>query len=67
MAEVLDTTTDLLLNGGNEQVEAQQTDKELLRQFQAVEKLEADDKHLVKTFIDTFITKRQVQNRLAQH
>ena len=53
------------MNGGTEQVEAQLTDKELLRQFQEVEKLEPEDKHLVKTFIDAFITKRQIQ-RLAQ-
>lgn len=65
LASALDTTTDFLMNGGTEQVEAQLTDKELLRQFQEVEKLEADDKHLVKTFIDAFITKRQIQ-RLAQ-
>jgi len=45
--------------------EAQLTDKELLRQFQEVEKLEPEDKHLVKTFIDAFITKRQIQ-RLAR-
>lgn len=65
LASALDTTTDFLMNGGTEQVEAQLTDKELLRQFQEVEKLEPEDKHLVKTFIDAFITKRQIQ-RLAQ-
>jgi len=48
-----------------EQVEAQLSDRELLRQFQEVEKLEPDDKHLIKTFIDAFITKRQLQ-KLAQ-
>jgi len=41
------------------------TDKELLRQFIEVEKLDQDDKHLIKTFIDAFLTKRQVQ-KLAQ-
>ncbi|HMQ47188.1 MAG TPA: hypothetical protein PKA00_06890 [Saprospiraceae bacterium] len=65
LADALSTTTDFLMNGGTEQVEAQLTDKELLRQFQEVEKLEADDKHLIKTYIDAFITKRQIQ-RLAQ-
>lgn len=64
LADALSTTTDFLMNGGTEQVEAQLTDKELLRQFQEVEKLEPDDKHLIKTFIDAFITKRQIQ-RLA--
>ncbi len=60
---LLKTNLDQL--GGTEQVEAQLTDKELLRQFQEVEKLEPEDKHLVKTFIDAFITKRQIQ-RLAR-
>lgn len=61
LAQALDTTTDYLMNGGTEQVEAQLSDRELLRQFQEVEKLEPSDKHLVKTFIDAFITKRQLQ------
>jgi len=65
LATALDTTTDYLMNGGTEQVEAQLSDRELLRQFQEVEKLEPDDKHLIKTFIDAFITKRQLQ-KLAQ-
>ncbi len=48
--------------GGNE---LQLTDKELLKQFKEVEKLNSDDKHLIKTFIDAFITKRKIQT-LAQ-
>jgi hypothetical protein len=50
------------MNGGNAQ---QLADKELLQQFKEVELLSNDDKHLVKTFIDAFITKRKVQ-KLAQ-
>lgn len=65
LAIAFNTTTDYLMNGDTEQVEAQLIDKELLRQFHEIEKLEADDKHLVKTFIDAFITKRQIQ-KLAQ-
>ena len=61
LAAALDTTTDFLMNGGTEAVEAQLSDKELLRQFQAVEQLKPADKQLVKTFIDAFITKRQIQ------
>ena len=61
LAQALDTTTDYLMNGNTEQVEAQLADKELLKQFKAVEKLKDEDKHLVKTFIDAFITKRQLQ------
>lgn len=66
LANALDTTTDYLMNGSQDEVvSAQLTDKELLKQFKAVEQLDAEDKHLVKTFIDAFLTKRQVQ-KLAQ-
>jgi transcriptional regulator with XRE-family HTH domain len=66
LAHALDTTTDYLMNGSNDEIiSAQLTDKELLKQFKAVEQLDAEDKHLVKTFIDAFLTKRQVQ-KLAQ-
>jgi len=42
-------------------VSAQLTDKELLNQFKEVEKLTQEDKLLIKTFIDAFLTKRQIQ------
>src|SRR5208283_5630475 len=49
LAEALDTTTDFLMNGsGNDIASAQITDKELLNQFKEVEKLNQEDKHLVK-------------------
>jgi len=34
---------------------------ELLKQFKLVEKLNPEDKHLIKTLIDAFLTKRQIQ------
>jgi ligand-binding sensor protein len=50
---------------GSGVISAQLTDKELLAQFKQVEKLDKEDKHLIKTFIktfiDAFITKRQIQ------
>ena len=62
LASVLDTTTDFLMNGSHDEMVATQlTDRELLNQFKAVEQLNKDDKHLIKTFIDAFLTKRQVQ------
>lgn len=62
LANALDTTGDYLMNGSNDEVIATQlTDKELLKQFKAVEQLNAEDKHLIKTFIDAFLTKRQEQ------
>lgn len=62
VAEALGTTTDFLMSGGNAQ---QLSDKELLQQFKEVELLSSEDKHLIKTFIDAFLTKRKVQ-KLAQ-
>lgn len=63
LAVTLETTTDFLMNGGSDEVVSSQlTDKELLNQFKEVEKLNKEDKYLIKTFIDAFITKRKVQN-----
>src|ERR1700735_5206235 len=50
LANALDTQADTEIN-----------DKELLSQFKQVEQLNPADKHLVKTFIDAFLTKRQIQ------
>lgn len=62
LAQALDTTSDYLINGASDEViSAQLADKELLNQFKAVEKLSQEDKHLIKTFIDAFLTKRQIQ------
>lgn len=62
LATTLGTTTDYLMQGNTDDiVSAQLTDKELLNQFREVEKLNSDDKHLIKTFIDAFLTKRQIQ------
>jgi transcriptional regulator with XRE-family HTH domain len=60
LALVLNTSSDYLM-GDSTSVEQQLNDKELIRQFKEVEKLESEDKHLVKTFIDAFITKKKVQ------
>lgn len=49
------------MNGKTVQVEAQLTDIELIKQFQEIEKLNSDEKHLVKTFLDAFITKKKIQ------
>lgn len=62
LADALDTTNDYLMNGSEEEIAAGQiSDKELLNQFKEVEKLNPEDKYLVKTFLDAFITKRHIQ------
>ena len=51
------------MNGASDEViSAQLTDKELLNQFKAVEKLSQEDKHLIKTFVDVFLTKNRFKN-----
>ena len=61
LAVALDTTTDYIMNGGTEQVQAQLADKELLNQFREVEQMEEKDKSIVKELIDAFITKKKIQ------
>jgi transcriptional regulator with XRE-family HTH domain len=61
LASALDTTTDFLMSGGTEQVQAQLSDKELLKQFKEIEQLSEKDKSIVKELIDAFITKKKIQ------
>ena len=63
LAKALNTTTDYLVNDdiNDASVTAQLTDRELLRQFKEVELFSPEDKHIVKVFIDAFITKRHIQ------
>jgi len=62
MANVLGVSSDFLTNGSTEELaENTLNDKELLNQFKAIEKMPDNDKNIVKTLIDAFITKRKVQ------
>lgn len=62
LTTALHLTADYLLKGTEDDGVAEQLmHKELIKQFKQVELLNSEDKHLVKTFIDAFITKRQVQ------
>jgi len=62
LATALNTIADYLTLGSSDGViSAQHTDKELLSQFKQVGKRNQDDKHLIKNFIDAFLTKRQIQ------
>lgn len=63
LADALDTTADYLLQGASDEAAAARvTDRELLRQFQAVEHLPDADKQVVKTLLDAFIAKRQIES-----
>jgi transcriptional regulator with XRE-family HTH domain len=62
LAGVLGVTADFLMDGSvNDKAQIAISDKELLNQFEEVEKLSQEDKHLIKTFIDAFLTKRKIQ------
>jgi transcriptional regulator with XRE-family HTH domain len=62
LAGVLGVTADFLMDGSvNDKAQIAISDKELLNQFKEVEKLSQEDKHLIKTFIDAFLTKRKIQ------
>lgn len=61
LADVFNTSSDYLMNGKTEQVKAQLSDKELIKQFSEVENMSSEDKNIVKTFIDAFITKKKIQ------
>jgi|LakMenEpi03Aug12_release.lakeMendotaPanAssembly.Ray.scaffolds.fasta_scaffold175254_3 transcriptional regulator with XRE-family HTH domain len=62
IANALGVSSDFLMNGSsNELADSSLTDKELLNQFKAIEAMQEDDKTVIKTLIDAFITKKKVQ------
>jgi hypothetical protein len=57
---------DFLLNGTiQEKAKTNIQDSELLPQFEKIEKLPDDKKHLVKEFLDAFILKSNLQQQLT--
>lgn len=62
LADALGVSSDYLLEGSVEAAaKVKFSDRELLQQFQEVERLSEDDKHVVKILLDAFLTKRQLQ------
>jgi transcriptional regulator with XRE-family HTH domain len=62
VADALGVTSDYLLAGAASQAaKARFEDRELLKQFQAVEHLSDEDKNVVKKLLDAFLTKKQLQ------
>jgi transcriptional regulator with XRE-family HTH domain len=62
LADALGVTSDYLLDGAtDEAAKAKLEDRELLKQFQEVEQLSADDKVVVKILLDAFLTKKHLQ------
>ncbi len=63
LADALDISSDYLLEGEvNDVAKAKFEDRELLRQFQEVEHLSDEDKTVIKTLLDAFLTKKHLQS-----
>jgi transcriptional regulator with XRE-family HTH domain len=63
LADALEVTSDYLLEGAaDDAARARFADRELLRQFQEVERLPDEDKHVIKTLLDAFLTKKHLQS-----
>ncbi len=62
MANILEVSADFLTNGTKDDLaNSTLSDKTLLNQFKAIEGFSANDKNVIKTLIDAFITKKQIQ------
>ncbi len=67
LADALAVTGDFLLEGvTDEAAKARFEDRELLEQFQEVQKLPDEDRALVKSFLRAFLFKRKVQGLSAR-
>jgi len=66
LANALGTTTDFLMDGSlNDKAKNVISDKELLSQFQRVEKLSNEKKNIVKELLDAFLIKTDLQQQFA--
>ena len=66
LSDVFGTSIDFLVNGDtDEKAKASLKDNDLLVQFQEVEKLNDEDKTVVKKLIDAFLAKKQIQKIIA--
>lgn len=62
LANALEVSSDYLTNGTTDELaESSLADKELLNQFRAIEKMNDEDKGVVKIFLDAFITKGKLK------
>lgn len=66
LAEALGVSGDFLMEGRtDEAAKATFEDRELLMQFKEVERLNETDKHLVKEFLNAFLTKKRLENMMG--
>ncbi len=67
LADALGVSGDYLLEGTVEEAaRARFEDRDLLRQFQEVERLPEEDKAVVKRLLEAFLTKKQLQELAAR-
>ena len=67
LANALGVTGDFLMEGAaDEAAKARFEDRELLQQFQEVQKLPEDEKLLVKKFLNAFLFQRRVHEMAAR-
>ncbi len=67
LAEALEVSTDyLLLDNSKQRVSSIIKDIELMKLFESVSKLNADDKELVKKFLESFIVKNQLDKMIKK-
>ena len=67
MANVLGVSGDYLLEGTVEEAaQAKFADRDLLMQFQEVEKLPDEDKNVIKKLIDAFLTKKHLKELVTR-
>ena len=62
VSNALGVSSDFLMSGSSDDLaDSSLTDKELLNQFKAIEKIQDNDKTVVKILIDAFNTKKKIQ------
>jgi len=63
LADALGVSVDFLLDGETEDATfANLEDKDLLKMFSKIEKLPAKDKEVVKTLLDAFLKKKEIED-----
>ncbi|QMU62817.1 MAG: helix-turn-helix domain-containing protein [Flavobacteriaceae bacterium] len=65
LATALNTTVDFLINGNENISENHLSNNKILNLFKKIETLNEKDKEMIITFLDAFITKKQIQQIVA--
>lgn len=67
LAEVLGVSGDYLIEGAaDDEANARLQDAELLRAFRDVEQLPAEDKIVIKSLLDAYLTRRRLEQLVAK-